>query len=75
MNNKTITPPPRLPEPGYARLKDVLRVIPISRSSWYAAVQDGRISKPIKLGKRTAAWPNHYINFLLSELDAGRRVL
>ena len=74
MNNKTITPPPRLPEPGYARLKDVLRVIPISRSSWYAAVQDGRIQPPIKLGKRTAAWSNHYINFLLSELDAGRRV-
>jgi prophage regulatory protein len=74
MNDKTITPSTRLPEPGYARLKDVLKVIPISRSSWYAAVQDGRIQQPIKLGKRTAAWSNHYINFLLSELDAGRRV-
>ena len=75
MNSQDNTPTPRLPEPGYDRLKDVLRVIPISRSSWYAAVQDGRINQPIKLGKRTAAWSNHYINFLLSELDAGRRVL
>ena len=75
MNSQDNSPTLRLPEPGYARLKDVLKVIPVSRSSWYAAVQDGRINQPIKLGKRAAAWPNHYINFLISELDAGRRVL
>jgi prophage regulatory protein len=74
MNNKTINSPLRLPEPGYSRLNDVLKVIPISRSSWYTAVQDGRINQPIKLGARIIVWPNHYINFLISELDAGRRV-
>ena len=53
MNSQDNSPTLRLPEPGYARLKDVLKVIPVSRSSWYAAVQDGRINQPIKLGKRT----------------------
>ncbi len=31
-------------------------LIPISRSSFWAGVKEGRYPKPIKLGKRCTAW-------------------
>jgi len=32
------------------------RAIPISRSSWWKGVKEGRYPKPVKLGPRTTAW-------------------
>ncbi len=32
------------------RLPEVLRRIPVSKSSWYAGVKAGRFPKPVKLG-------------------------
>jgi predicted DNA-binding transcriptional regulator AlpA len=31
-------------------------IIPVSRSSWWAGVRDGRFPKPFKLGPRTTVW-------------------
>lgn len=47
---------PILPETGFVRLPDVLRVFPISKSAWWAGVKDGRFPKPVKLGPKTTAW-------------------
>jgi prophage regulatory protein len=44
---------------GFVRLREIIGpsgVIPISRSSWYAGVKDGRFPKPVKLGPRISAW-------------------
>lgn len=30
--------------------------VPVSKSTWYAGVKDGRFPKPIKLGPRTTVW-------------------
>ena len=38
------------------RIKDVLKIIPISKSSFYAGIKAGKYPAPIKLGKRTSAW-------------------
>jgi prophage regulatory protein len=38
------------------RLKAVLVLLPISRSSWYAGIKAGRFPQPIKLGPRVSAW-------------------
>ncbi|MBK8959867.1 MAG: transcriptional regulator [Proteobacteria bacterium] len=65
----------RLPVPGYSRVRDILEVFPVSRSRWYAAIAEGRIAPPTKLGARTAAWPNVYLNELLTRLEAGERIL
>ena len=46
----------RLPEIGYIRVKEVLRYIPVSKSTWWAGVKSGRYPKPVKLGPRTTAW-------------------
>lgn len=45
-----------LSKKGFLRLTQVLSLIPISKSSWWAGVAKGKFPKPIKLGPRTTAW-------------------
>ena len=45
-----------LPETGFVRLSTILKIIPISKSSWWAGVKSGRYPKSVKLGTRTTAW-------------------
>ena len=58
----------KLNETGFLRLRDVLEFIPISKSSLYAGIAEGRFPKPIKLGKRTSAWKVEDIRNLIAEL-------
>lgn len=46
----------RLPEEGFVRLKKVLEVIPVSRSTWFRGIQAGLYPKPVKIGERASAW-------------------
>ena len=55
-----------LPETGFIRIRDVLRVIPVSRSTWWAGVQTGRFPAAIKLGPRITAWRVEDIRNLIS---------
>jgi len=45
-----------LPETGLLRVNQILRFIPISRSSWWAGVKSGLYPKPFKLSERTTVW-------------------
>lgn len=54
-----------LPFTGYVRIKTVLAVLPIGRSTFWAGVRSGRFPKPIKLGPRTTAWRVEDIRELL----------
>ena len=48
-----------LPETGFLRLKSILAPygpIPVSKSTWWAGVKDGRFPKPMKLGARVTVW-------------------
>ncbi|MEM5516325.1 AlpA family phage regulatory protein [Henriciella sp. AS95] len=48
-----------LPETGFLRLKSIIAPfgpIPVSKSTWWAGVKDGRFPKPQKLGKRITVW-------------------
>ena len=48
-----------LPETGLLRLRQILAPegpIPVSKSTWWAGVKDGRFPKPVKLGTRISAW-------------------
>jgi len=45
-----------LPDSAILRLPDVLRLIPVSRSTWWAGVKSGLYPKPIKIGKRACGW-------------------
>lgn len=54
---------------GYMRLPEVLRHIPVSRSTWWLGVRNGRFPKPVKLGPRTTAWRTQDIHDLIARLD------
>ena len=45
-----------LPATGFVRLPQVLAVYPVSRSTWWNGVKDGRFPAGVKLGPRTTAW-------------------
>ena len=53
------------------RLPQVLEIIPVSKSTWWAGVASGRYPKSIKLGPRSTAWKLEDINTLIEELERG----
>jgi prophage regulatory protein len=42
-----------LPETGFLRLSQVLRFIPVCKSTWWQGVKSGRFPKPLKDGNCT----------------------
>jgi predicted DNA-binding transcriptional regulator AlpA len=57
-----------LPQAGFLRLPQVLQIIPVGKSTWWAGIQLGRFPKGVKLGPRTTAWRVEDIRQLLQEL-------
>jgi len=51
------------------RLCEVLRIFPVSKSSWWLGVREGRYPKPIRLGPRTVAWLESSIRELIQNLQ------
>ena len=50
---------PDLPKTGFLRLRAILSPngpIPVSKSTWWAGIKDGRFPKPLKLSKRVTVW-------------------
>lgn len=48
-----------LPKSGMVRLKDILAPrgpIPVSKSTWWLGVRQGRFPKPKKLGRAVTVW-------------------
>lgn len=56
-----------LPETGFVRLPEVLKVFPVSKSTWWAGVKEGRFPKPVKLGPKTTAWRVEDIRALIEQ--------
>jgi len=54
-----------LPETGLLRVNQILRFIPISRSSWWAGVKSGIYPKPFKLSARTTVWKSSDIRAII----------
>ena len=60
-----------LPETGYVRLPEVLRVIPVCKSTWWAEVKSGRYPQPTRaLGRRITAWRVEDIRDLITKAAA-----
>ena len=61
-----------LPPAGYIRLKEILSLIPVSKSTWWAGVREGRFPQPTKkFGRRVSAWSVHDIRRLIEEPEPG----
>ena len=57
------------PEAGLVRLPQILSVFPISKSSWWAGVKEGKYPASIKHGRCTF-WRAEDIHTLLAEIAA-----
>jgi predicted DNA-binding transcriptional regulator AlpA len=57
-----------LPDVALLRLPQVLRLIPVARSTWWAGIKAGRFPAPVKLGPRSVAWRVSEIRALVERL-------
>jgi len=54
----------KLPETGFVRLaqiigdkkRDIPPLLPISKTTWWKGIHEGRFPKPIKIGPRVSVW-------------------
>jgi predicted DNA-binding transcriptional regulator AlpA len=62
------------PQTGFVRLSKILAPqgpIPVSKSTWWQGVKDGRFPKPQKLGPRTTVWKAQDIRALFEDNPDG----
>ena len=65
---------PNFPKTGFGRLSHILAPngpIPVSKSTWWQGIKDGRFPKPQKLGPRTTVWLAKNIRALFEDSDDG----
>lgn len=53
---------------GFLRLPDVLKLIPVSRASWWAGIKAGRYPPGVKISERVTAWRRSDIDALIERL-------
>lgn len=61
-----------LPETGFLRLPQILRLIPIGKSTWWSWVACGKAPPAVKLGAKTTAWRAEDIYKLLDRYTPQR---
>lgn len=61
---------PRLQTRGFVRLPKILELIPVSETTWWDGVREGRYPPPVKLSARCSAWPVDSILLLIEQLSA-----
>ncbi|RPH48776.1 MAG: transcriptional regulator [Desulfobacteraceae bacterium] len=71
------------PKRGFLRLPQILgdpkaqppipARIPVSRSTWYSGIRQGLYPAPVRLSKRTSAWPLALIDALCDQLAAQQK--
>ncbi|WP_417206055.1 helix-turn-helix transcriptional regulator [Antarctobacter sp.] len=62
------------PSTGFVRLSQILAPtgpIPVSKSTWWQGVKDGRFPQPRKLGPRTTVWRAEDIRALFEDRADG----
>lgn len=59
-----------LPETGFIRLSQVLSLIPIGKSTWWAGIKAGQYPKGVKIGARATAWRAEDIKALIQQISS-----
>lgn len=65
---------PVLPEDGFLRLAEVLRLVPVSKTAWFKGISEGRFPRGVKLTKRAVGYRSADIRALLERLSRGEGV-
>ena len=58
-----------LPKTGFIRLEQILRHLPLGRSTWWAGVKSGRFPPAIRISAGVTCWRAEDINALLERLQ------
>ncbi|MBN2034829.1 MAG: AlpA family phage regulatory protein [Deltaproteobacteria bacterium] len=56
----------------FLRLPQVLEIFPISKSTWWKGIKEGRFPRPIKLTERTSVWSRSDIDALCDKFMNSR---
>jgi predicted DNA-binding transcriptional regulator AlpA len=63
---------PVLPATGFLRLPEVLHFYPVSKSTWWAGIRQGKFPKPVRIGERAVAWRAEHIRALIEAAGSER---
>jgi predicted DNA-binding transcriptional regulator AlpA len=58
-----------LEKSGYLRIDQILKLIPIGKSTWWAGVKSGRFPPGYKAGPNTTMWKASDIEALLTKFE------
>ncbi len=61
----------RIDPDSLLRLRQVLNLVPVAASTWWAGVRTGKFPKPVKLGPRTTCWKARDILDMIERAAAG----
>jgi prophage regulatory protein len=56
---------------AFVRLHTILKLLPISKSTWLTGVKSGYFPKPVRLGKKITAWRVEDIRKLINSTENG----
>ncbi len=59
--------------PAFYRLRDVMRITALSRSTVYRRVAEGRFPSPVHLGGRASAWPSAELQAWIDDPEGYQR--
>lgn len=60
------------PAPAFYRLRDVIRITALSRSTVYRRIAEGRFPAPVHLGGRASGWEASELQEWVNDPDAYR---
>lgn len=60
-----------LPKDGFLRIDQVLKFIPVGKSTWWAGIRAGKFPRGIKLGAKTTVWRVEDIRSLIENPGGG----
>jgi prophage regulatory protein len=67
-----LKPNPSKTPPAFYRLRDVLHISSLSRSTVYRRISEGRFPSPVRLGGRASAWPSAALQTWIDDPDGYR---
>jgi predicted DNA-binding transcriptional regulator AlpA len=51
------------------KIKEVLQMVPVSKTTWYKGVKSGRYPQSVKIGEKATAWRREDIEKYIDELQ------
>jgi predicted DNA-binding transcriptional regulator AlpA len=58
-----------LPSTGFLRLPQVLKVIPVGKTTWWAGCKIGRFPRPLKISRGLTVWRAEDIHALIAKIS------